>query len=296
MPVSKNWNGYEVIMRKLLIICLVLILTGISPSALACTLFGASGNDWVDGGGVLVAKNRDWTPQPQQLKLVSPSEGYRYYGLFAGEEGYESLKGGINEQGLVVFTATAGTIPREERLMMPQYKGGTMKALLTSCNSVDEVLAANDTFMAPQFLIVADRTKVAYVEIGPEGKYAIRQQENGFLYHTNHYLEESMQWANYNKPGNSSMARFNRIGDLLSTHNHPFSMEDFISFSNDRNGGLHNSIWRVGSGQGTQTLAALIVYLPPQGSPVMYTKIRHTSDEKGKEPVLKINIDEVFRK
>lgn len=274
------------------IFMLIMTMT-ISLHAQACTLFGASGQ-WVEGGGTLIAKNRDWTPQDQEMKLISPKDGYRYYGLFAGNGKSSSLKGGINERGFVVFTATVGTIVREERLKMPHYKGGVMNTLLKKCSSVDEALAMHEIFLSPQFLILADNTKVAYVEIGPDGTYAVREETNGYIYHTNHYVEDSMQWANFKKPGPSSQVRYNRIGELLAAQQHPYSLDDFIGFSNDRHDGLHNSIWREGSDTGTQTLAAMVIYLPPHGSPVVYGKVRHNLAEKGKEEIFKVSANDIF--
>lgn len=282
-------------MKKLIgIISAFLMAVSFSIYGQACTLFGASGSDWVDGGGVLVAKNRDWTPEPQEMKLISPEQGYRYYGLFAGDDKSSSLKGGINERGFVVFTATVGTIARQERLKMPHYKGGVMKTLLKECSSVDEALALHEIFMAPQFLIIADKTKVAYVEIGPDGKYAVREETNGYIYHTNHYVEESMAWANLRGPGTSSQTRYHRIGELLSQQQLPYSLQDFIRFSNDRHDGIYNSIWREGNDTGTQTLAAMVIYLPPHGSPVLYGKIRHNLVEKGREEIFQVSANDIF--
>ncbi|WP_027938073.1 carcinine hydrolase/isopenicillin-N N-acyltransferase family protein [Anaeroarcus burkinensis] len=264
-------------------------------AAQACTLYGASGG-WVEDGGVLVAKNRDWTPQYQELRLVQPEDGYAYYGWFKGDSEANSLAGGLNKQGVAVFSATAGTIKRAERLAMPHYKGGILKPLLTKCSSVDEALALRDLFVGPQYLILADKRKVAYVEIGPEGNIAVRQTSDGALFHTNHYVEEAMQGANYLQPGASSMARYERISQLLDGTGKPYSMQNFIDFSNDQTNGPDKSIWRSGSTDTiTQTLGAMIIHFTMQGHVELYVKIRETPWGRGNEQTMRLSEKDIFK-
>lgn len=261
----------------------------------ACTLYGASGG-WVEDGGVLVAKNRDWTPQYQELRLVQPKEGYTYYGWFKGDNEPNSLAGGMNQQGLAVFSAMAGTIKKAERLAMPHYKGSVVKTLLTTCSSVDEALAMQSVFLGPQYLILADKSQVAYVEIGPEGKFAVKQMTDGALFHTNHYVEESMQWANYLSPGASSAVRYERIAQLLDGAGKPYSMQNFIEFSNDQTNGPDKSIWRSGSTDTiTQTLGAMIIHFRPQGHMEVYIKIREAPWERGNEKTMLLSDKDIFK-
>lgn len=272
-------------------ICLVFSTLG---PVQACTLYGASGG-WVEDGGVLVAKNRDWTPQYQELRLVQPKEGYTYYGWFKGDNEPSALAGGLNQQGLAVFSATAGTIKKAERLAMPHYKGSVLKTLLTTCSSVDEALAMKDVFLGPQYLILADKSQVAYVEIGPEGNFAVKQTTDGALFHTNHYVEESMQWANYLSPGASSAARYERISQLLDGVDKPYSMQNFIDFSNDQSNGPDKSIWRSGSTDTiTQTLGAMIIHFSQQGRIKIYVKMRETPWGRGQEKTLTLSDKDIF--
>jgi len=52
------------------------------------------------GGGVLVAKNRDWTPDSQgRLDLALPKEGHPYLALMAkGAKGW-GVRAGVNRDG-----------------------------------------------------------------------------------------------------------------------------------------------------------------------------------------------------
>ena len=51
----------------------------------ACTVFAATGESLVQGGGTLVAKVRDERPARQVVKTVRPDSGWAYTGLFVGK-------------------------------------------------------------------------------------------------------------------------------------------------------------------------------------------------------------------
>ena len=129
-------------MRKRLLVWLaaVLCLAAMPAAASACTLFAANGADWVQGGGSLIVKNRDWTPEYQELRLVR-NRTYAYYGIFGGEAEHLQLKGGVNAKGLAVFTASASAIPRAQRQLEHGPSQGTLSTLLGECASVGEALA-----------------------------------------------------------------------------------------------------------------------------------------------------------
>jgi len=88
----------------------ILWLLSSQPSE-ACTLWGAVGTA-VEGGGTLVAKNRDWAPDHfQELALLRPRRDFNRLVLRAvgGEE--PGVKAGVNEKGLVIVSATANQVP-----------------------------------------------------------------------------------------------------------------------------------------------------------------------------------------
>lgn len=249
-------------------VCAALLgLTLFLPSgAWPCTLFGAAGGD-VAGGGTLTVKNRDWRPDHvQELALTAPTDGYRYVGLYArgGEE--PGLKAGVNQAGLTVVTATAGSIPREDR-RGEAGMGGILRLLLTACGSVDEALARTDLFGRgkPCMFLLADRREVARVEVALGGRYSVSRTRDGVLFQTNHYLEPSL--ANDNvRIGASSRTRAGRIQKLLAEAPRPASLETFLGLSRNTADGPDNGIWRSGgSPQATRTLATFAVAMPPSG-------------------------------
>ena len=221
-------------MNHILVNLLIAITLLLTAPVEACTLFAANGSV-VDDGGTLLVKNRDWEPnQHQVIKFVPSKDGYSYFGLYA-EGTAAGMKAGINEKGLTVVSATAGSIPSKERKNMPN-KAGSLTKLLKECASVEEALTRTDLFLGPKILMLADKKSVATIEIGPEGKFSIEQKENDYICHANHYVAEDM--LNFNKKiGQSSATRYDRICQLLDNASLPFSVESFLNFSGDRNDG-----------------------------------------------------------
>lgn len=258
-------------------VCLLLVLfTWLVPiPAAACTLWAAAGQ--AAGGGTIIAKNRDWAPDhTQELRLEKPVKGLAYYGLFAVGGSAPGLKAGLNEKGLVVVTASASSIPTEQRRSMA-YTKNLAARLLAECQTVDDVLNRVELFRGPQFLLLADRTKTACIEIGPGGAYTVRSVNDGPLFHTNHYLSPELAGANV-KIGASSRERLGRIGVLLSS-GQPYGLTDFVRFSMDQAAGPTNSIWRTGrTPSGERTLATWIVALPPGQAPQIYVRLANPGE------------------
>jgi len=276
--------------RSLSIWVAVLVMNFSMIPAQACTLWAANG-DVVEGGGSLIVKNRDWLPDHHQdVKLVSPSEGYRYIGLFTIDGGHKGVKAGINEKGLVVVSATVGSIPTKERETMI-YTHALTSQLLKECSSVEEAIAKTNLFVGPQILMIADQQKVATIEIGPEGNFSVMMKENGTIFHTNHYIAESM--LGFNRiSGQSSQKRYVRIGELLTNGPQTYDLDTFINFSQDQNDGADNSIFRTGStSYKTRTMAVWAVAIPQNKSPELYIKILNPNES---EQVLRINAEDVF--
>lgn len=121
----------------------------------ACTLWGAAG-ERVAGGGTLVAKNRDWTPDHrQELSIVRPKEGYASVVLTAIGGAEPGTKAGVNEKGLVIVAATASQVPAADRRRAEQKKS-RITHLLARCASVEEVLRQIDVLDRPVFYLLGD--------------------------------------------------------------------------------------------------------------------------------------------
>ena len=268
----------------------LLWLLSCQPSE-ACTLWGAAG-DAVEGGGTLVAKNRDWAPDHrQELVVLRPPEGYRSVALMAVGGDAPGIKAGVNEKGLVIVSATAGQFPRAERKKIRQKKQ-LMSYFLATCASVEELLKQVELMRRPVFYLVGDRAELAVVEVAPDGRRSVTRAVSGTLHHTNHYCAIEPPGL-VRKPGASSRLRYDRIGELLKTPEKPFDLDGFTRFSEDRNAGPDNSIWRTGSDPAKhRTLATWLVSVPPSGSPQLYLK---TADPGEPERVCRLAVVEALR-
>lgn len=275
--------------RFFLWLALPCLLLALALPAQACTLWAAAGSRTSDGG-TLIAKNRDLHPQADVLKVVTPPTGYRYLGLFFIEGMRQGVTAGINERGLVIVGALAGSIPKSIRY---QGEKNLLKKVLTAFDSVDAVAACREIFAAshPVFYLLADRTKIALVEVAPHGGVDFQVKDNGELFHTNHYLSDRLCGAN-RKIGASSRIRLQRIQELLFRQVRPMSLEDFITLSADRHNGPDNSIWRTGSSPTkTRTLATWIVSTPKNDVPSLYVKLANPGEP---EKIVRLRLDPAF--
>jgi isopenicillin-N N-acyltransferase-like protein len=265
-------------------------LFSLQPSD-ACTLWGAAGNA-VDGGGVLITKNRDWVPDHRQLlNIVRPKEGYASVVLTAVGGAEPGTKAGVNERGLVIVSATVNQVPAAERKQVDQKKN-LMSQLLARCASVEEVLTRIEWFRRPVFYLVGDRKEIAIIEVAPDGSHSITRTDSSTLQHTNHYCAIEPPDLK-RKPGASSTNRLARIDELLKSLNGPYTAGDFIRFSEDQTAGPDNSIWRTGSDpHKARTLATWIVSIPASGSPRLYLK---TADPGQAARVCRLEVDDALR-
>jgi hypothetical protein len=257
----------------------------------ACTLWGAAG-ELAAGRGTLVAKNRDWLPDHrQQLSIVRPKEGYASVVLVAIGGAEPGTKAGVNEKGLVIVSATASQVPAADRNRADRKKG-LINRLLSRCAGVDEVLARIHEFDRPVFYLIGDRKEIAVIEVAPDGNRSISRTNSGVLHHTNHY-EAIDPPGLARRPSVSSKTRSERIADLLKTADGPYTAEDFIRFSQDRDAGPDNSIWRTGGGPSKRrTLATWLVSIPAGGSPQLYLNLANPGEA---ERVCRIDIQTVLK-
>ena len=237
-----------------------------AAQAPACTLWSASGE--AAGGGTILAKNRDFTPDSHgRLALVRPQEGLAYLGFYALVKERERLVAGVNEAGLTMVGATAGSLPRAERDVPSRVKS-LMAKILADSKGVDQALAHMDWFAghAPVMYMLSDAAKTAWVEVGVDGKVAWREAAQGTLTHTNHYVSDELAPINM-KAGPSSQARLQRIRELLADQK-GFTLEDFETFGSDRSDGPDNSIFRTGSTpRSSRSMARFLVRTKPGQPP-----------------------------
>lgn len=242
----------------------------------ACTLWGAAGA-FVQDGGTLLVKNRDWRPDHRQkLELVSGS-GILYLALVAEGNQSGGAKAGVNAQGLSVVSASPPAYLEHDKTL-PRTRG-LIRKMLSRCRSVEEALAMSHDLVGPQFLLLADKQEIACVEIGLDGQYRVERSRNGTLAHTNHYGSPDLTGLNRDRIGASSQQRRQAIEADLSVGG-PFSPEDFQRFSLQQDAGPDNSIWRTGSRpDGTRTLATWMVGQPEQGEAFLFLRLNNPGEE-----------------
>lgn len=269
------------------VLCAALLAAPL-PRGLACTCWSVAG-DRAAGGGTLIAKNRDYVPGPSRVRVEVPRKGFRFIGLFP-EKKKIGVVAGTNERGLTVVTMTAGTVPRNLRF---EHGRGLNREILEGYASVDEVLRNREMFSEgrPAFYLLSDGKKTAVVEVAPGGKFAVESTEEGSLSHTNHFLDSTLAGANRVEPGESSLARLKRIRELLDAHSGPFAREDFIAFSQDREGAPDDRIWRTGPK--SRTLATWIVANPRKGPPSVFVRMANPGEA---EACWSMTLDKAFWK
>lgn len=247
-------------------------------NGVACTVWAATGKK-VGMKGTIIAKNRDNSPNLYTVpRLLFPEKGYRVFGLFDTEaDGY--ITGGINEKGLAVFNASPVSVPKEKRHVATE---DTTERLLVSYGSVRDVLKDLDVFSKshPALYMLSDPLMIAIIEVAPGGKVAIQQTEDGVLAFTNHYTDSRLSNENkINTPG--SRARLARIRNYMFSTKKPFNISDFISISEDRDGGPDHAIWRTGSSrEKIRTLAGFILAIPEYGMPEIYIRLANPDEEE----------------
>jgi hypothetical protein len=247
-------------------VAFLLALLLVAIDAPACTLWGAAGAD--ASGGTILSKNRDWAPDHTQvLKMRRGAGGYGFFGLYAVGNDAEGIKAGVNEKGLSVVTASAGSIPRATRDHQPG-KRGIISETLAAFATCDEILAKKDEIFPharAMIVMIADGRKVLVAEIGLEGKYVLWTVENGTIARTNHFLDDSL--ADFNiRIGVTSPARLERITELLKSAPRPLTIDAFAAMSRDRGSGAgRGAIWRTGNT--SPTLASWIMETPERGAP-----------------------------
>jgi hypothetical protein len=262
-----------------IILCLTIFFAE-GPHAVACSLWAATG-DKSKNGGTLVGQTWD-VPQETngELRLVIPEKGFRYLGLFPLQaKTGDNVVAGINVHGLATVKASADTVAPEKQM---KGSGDIVETILTSFVSVDAVLGSKNLLAKsrPVFLIVADHSKIALVQIGSGGRFTVEVTGNGLLYQMNHYTNQNLLGENERYIENS-LLRLNRLQHLLANHPDPFTVDDFLLLAGDRNNGPDNSIWRIGgSPEKERTLASWVVFLPRNSPPELYFKILNPGSQE----------------
>ncbi len=237
-------------------------------TGLACTLYGAIGAA-VEGGGVLVGKNRDLAQEEEQVLVrETPRSGLAFLGIASRKGG--RITAGVNDKGLVIVNASAGSVDHRSR------KHIRLENIFSQAGSVEGALRLlrQDGMKSPIHYLLADPRHLALLEVFSPERHEIKETSEGVLIHTNHYLLPSMGPFNGN-PGESSPLRLERIRKL--TNSPSFSPDRFMDFSRDHeNGPGGNSICRhrlPGKKSGRITVSTLVVKLDPEKPPEVWLRL-----------------------
>ena len=238
--------------------------------AYASTLWGAAGSS-VKGNGTLIAKNYDGKSTLIELRLVLPRKGSTYLGLFSLKNSKEQGPlAGVNEKGLAVVTAVPESLPPGPDAH-PSIEQITEK-LLAGFDTVDGILSDPKILRQgpPAFYVIADRSRIASVEIAPRGEITIKSLESGIFHHTNHYIDD--KFLTWNKRIiKDSESRLERVGQLLRAIKSPLTMDNFIELGHDRGTSPEDGLLRVATPPGApQTLATWILYIPGSAVPELH--------------------------
>ncbi len=240
----------------------------LGSAGLACTLYGAIGAA-VEGGGVLVGKNRDLAQEEEQVIVrEAPRSGPAFVGIASRKSG--RITAGVNDKGLVIVNASAGSVEDRTR------KHIRLEKIFSQAGSLEGALRLfrQGGMKSPIHYLLADPRHLALLEVFSPERHEIEVVTDGVLTHTNHYLLPSMGSFN-GKIGATSPLRLERIRRLTS--HPPFSPDRFMAFSRDHeNGPGGDSICRhhlPGKKSGRATVSALIVRLDSQKSPEVWVRL-----------------------
>ncbi len=242
----------------------------------ACTTFASLGPA-NDGGGLIIAKNRDSMALFEQLAVKKGPNQNTYLGIFyntVDKTPFPYIAAGINEHGLSV-------VQNESASILSAYKfndadqSAVMYAILENYSSVAEVLDDQEKLFGnglANFLIIGDKTEAILVEVGPkENVFQILKasQNNNRLFHTNHYVLKSMRGLN-KVFFSDSEDRFASIKSLMNNAPSQFTAEgSYYRWINSGQNGPYNSILRE------VTVASWVASQPQNDTPEVY--VRFTS-------------------
>ncbi|WP_299734324.1 carcinine hydrolase/isopenicillin-N N-acyltransferase family protein [uncultured Endozoicomonas sp.] len=263
--------------------CLLLVLAATPPLiSEACTTFASVGTANKDGG-LIMAKNRDSLAAYEQLTIKREAGKSAYLGLFynhSNHSPYPYLAAGINEHGLSVVQNESASINNANQFN-DKDQSAVLYELLENYQSVAEVLNDEEKLFGngmANFLIIGDKTEAILVEVGPNKKqYQIMsaRENNNRLYHTNHYVLDSMRSLNQVYYPDSA-DRFDTIKAMMQANTSELTaVGDYYRWVNSAQNGYYDSIIRE------VTVASWIAEVPDSGTPQLH--VRFTSPSQNFE-------------
>ncbi|WP_150468580.1 carcinine hydrolase/isopenicillin-N N-acyltransferase family protein [Francisella sp. SYW-9] len=225
-----------------------LVLVGfLSHSAYACTAIAASGK-MVEGGGTLLAKNRDASPfEYEQLKVVKPKQGYSYIALVYGKtkNNMPYISSGINQYGLAITMNDESSRPNKDKNIGNDV-ANTIKTILMKYKTIKDVQEHAQSLFGNSELAnytLSDSTQVASFQVGAHDMYAEKVTSNGVVWNTNYYNLKLLKKQNIKIP--FTTAGRNKTLQLWLKRTHtPYKMGDLYQLLGSYYNGPYSSISR----------------------------------------------------
>ena len=200
-----------------------------------CTTFVISSRGAAEGK-ILIGQNSDMDPAIEalgyMLRLRPVGKPAVLMWTFGGQIGYH----GMNDAGVAHFANSLGGGPAW-RVGLSHYP---IKRMMLECKTVDEILdllRRIPVCSSGNYVICDGGGQIADVELTPTGFAVIRDEGEGFISHTNHFLcGPHACSANYEASVADSFPRLERMRNLVVGRFGTLTVADLQTFLADHEG------------------------------------------------------------
>jgi isopenicillin-N N-acyltransferase-like protein len=201
----------------------------------ACTTF-VIGPRGTASGQVLIGQNSDVEPELEEfayvLRLEPEGKPAVLMWTFGGMIGYH----GLNAAGVAHFANSLGGGP-VWKMALPHYP---VKRLMLETHSLDDVLALLrrvPVCSSGNYVLCDGDANIADVELTPEGFAVLKDEGEGFIAHSNHFVGGPYACEATDRASvPDSMPRLTRMRELLASRSGPLTVDDLKRFLADHEG------------------------------------------------------------
>lgn len=185
---------------------------------------------------ILIGQNSDMDPEIESLgyvlRLQPVGKPAALMWTFGGQIGYH----GLNEAGVAHFANALGGGPAWKR-GLPHYP---VKRMMLECRTIDEILdllGRVPVCSNGNYVVCDGRGQTGDIELTPSGFAVIRDQGEGFINHTNHFLCAPYACeANHQASVTDSFPRLERVRNLLADRFGTLTVVDLQTILADHDG------------------------------------------------------------
>jgi len=200
-----------------------------------CTTFVISAKGSAEGR-ILIGQNSDMDPEIEtlgyMLRLQPVGKPAVLMWTFGGQIGYH----GMNDAGVAHFANALGGGPAW-KFGLPHYP---IKRMMLECKTIDEILdllRRIPVCSSGNYVVCDGGEQIADVELTPTGFAVIRDEGDGFVSHTNHFLCSPYACpANHETSVADSFPRLERMRNLVAGRFGTLTVADFQTFLGDHEG------------------------------------------------------------